>query len=105
MSQISLEQRIGISARQLHFDNGTMQALVAKEVAIVDVGAVEQQAELLKAGAESATERDKASAEILLRSIANFRRLDQPVPPNERSERQMASIESASGYFSRKDLK
>ena len=105
MSQISFEQRIGISARQLNFDNDTMRALVAKEVPVVDVEAVVQQAESLKAGAESATDRDKASAEVLLRSIADFRRLYQPASPNERDERHLAVIESASEYFSRKDLK
>lgn len=105
MSQFSLEARVGISARQLQFDNETMQTLVAKEVVVVDIEAVERQAELLKTGAESATERDKASAQILLQSIAGFRRLDAPVPPSERSARQMEAIENATEYFSRKDLK
>jgi hypothetical protein len=105
MSQMSFEQRIGISARKLNFDNGTMRALVAKEVPVVDVDAVVRQAELLKTGAELATGRDQASAEVLLRSIDDFRRLYQPVHPNDRDKRQMASVESASEYFSRKDLK
>lgn len=105
MSQLSFEQRVGMSVRRLQFENDVMRALVAPDVPVVDVEAVKSQAEILKTGTESVTERDAQSAEVLLRSIANLERLDAPIPASERDERHRAAIESATEHFSRDDLK